>query len=834
MSFEALSIHLELPDLWQQEAVRVLKSGRDLVLNAPTGAGKTYVFELLVKSGVLKGRQAVYTVPTRALANDKWRDWTAKGWHTGIATGDLARDTEAPVVVATLETQRERLLCGDGPGMLVIDEYQMLGDPRRGLNYELALALAPPGTQLLLMSGSVANPEEIVEWLRRLGREVELVETRERPVPLDEVPVMALPGQPPAAVKGFWPRLAVSALMADLGPLLIFAPQRKSAEKLARQISDKLPPGPPVPLSTRQEQALGASLTSLIRNRVAYHHSGLSYAQRAGIIEPLAKAGHLRVIVATTGLAAGIDFSVRSVFVAEGSYREGAVEREIAPDELLQMFGRAGRRGRDETGYVLCTDRSPRLGDARPKRLRRSQELDWPTLLRVMHHAAERGDAAFLAAEQVSERLFSRAKIDLGLGGAQGSGQEMTTSGEGALFGLGPVRKEVRNSRGEWEREDPDAWGEGPLREVWVPSKKARSGWRPALRHGGFMEERARALGRLCRLAREDGSFEYGAEAVVGTSEPGEAIRLTKRWRSLAGISKRDGMITANALEEVITRVSSETQPGVVLHELAERNGQVLARFGFGDVEVKAYREGPGRWLVGPERRTVSLDSETTYEDEATGEPWQPATGSVALAWRKLGLVDWHGKPVRRGQIVSFFQGGEGLAIAAALEDETYPVDELVLHLANLRAGYRFEDEGTDGGKSARLTVACRQAYGPADYEGYLRLGLPPSYGEGAAEVLEQRLDGAWRRGGAGDFGEGDVERLFAEWVSLLRHLRNAPDLPWERWRELKTAAAALLKRHDRSVVDPSQLPRFDPHELSKKVSHRLTRRSWQRGQDEA
>lgn len=60
----------------------------------PTGAGKTFVFELLVKSGALRG-QAVYTVPTRALANDKWRTWKAAGWQVGIATGDLAVDTGA-------------------------------------------------------------------------------------------------------------------------------------------------------------------------------------------------------------------------------------------------------------------------------------------------------------------------------------------------------------------------------------------------------------------------------------------------------------------------------------------------------------------------------------------------------------------------------------------------------------------------------------------------------------------------------------------------------------------------------------------------------------------
>src|SRR5919107_3727506 len=159
---QGLEINLVVPDLWQQEAVRALRDGKDVVVQAPTGSGKTYIFELLYPS--LKG-QAIYTVPTRALANDKLAEWRARGWNVGIATGDLSDNLSAPVIVATLETQKNRLIQGDGPSLLVVDEYQMIGDPDRGLNYELALALAPKETQLLLLSGSVANPQDLVKWM---------------------------------------------------------------------------------------------------------------------------------------------------------------------------------------------------------------------------------------------------------------------------------------------------------------------------------------------------------------------------------------------------------------------------------------------------------------------------------------------------------------------------------------------------------------------------------------------------------------------------------------------------------------------------------------------
>ncbi len=82
-----LAIGLVIPDLWQQEAIRALQQGKDVVVQAPTGSGKTYIFELFYPD--LK-EQAVFTVPTRALANDKLAEWRARGWDVGISTGDVA------------------------------------------------------------------------------------------------------------------------------------------------------------------------------------------------------------------------------------------------------------------------------------------------------------------------------------------------------------------------------------------------------------------------------------------------------------------------------------------------------------------------------------------------------------------------------------------------------------------------------------------------------------------------------------------------------------------------------------------------------------------------
>src|SRR5436190_2149896 len=462
-----------VPDLWQQEAVTALREGKDVVVQAPTGAGKTLVFELWSNQGKNRG-QAIYTVPTRALANDKLAEWRARGWDVGIATGDLAENLGAPVLVATLETQKNSIIRGEGPTLLVVDEYQMLGDLDRGLNYELAIALAPPQTQLLLLSGSVANPQDVVKWLHRLGRKAVLIRHELRPVPLEEVYANNLSYHLPNEIRGYWPRLVAKALAEDLGPILIFAPRRQAAETMAADLARQLPTPNPLQLTTEQKLLVGEHLGRLLKSRIAYHHSGLSYATRAGIIEPLAKAGQLRVVVATMGLAAGINFSLRSVSLAAESYRRDAVEQLLRPDEILQMFGRAGRRGLDETGFVLISANELRLLDARPAHLSRSGAVDWSALLGIMSAAAQHGQNPFAEAVRVQERLFTVKPIFLGVEESLRHPVVPCNLHTDAERGR-HVRKLVRemlNSHGEWE--PVPAVTEKPLREIVVGSTGVR------------------------------------------------------------------------------------------------------------------------------------------------------------------------------------------------------------------------------------------------------------------------------------------------------------------------------------------------------------------------
>ncbi len=402
---------LVLPDGWQAEAIQALLAGQDVIVDAPTGAGKTYVFERWAEQSGF-ARPAIFTVPTRALANDKYAEWRERGWRVGIVTGDVTVEPNAPVVVATLEAvQRELTETTDGPArLLVVDEYQWISDPVRGNHYEGVLLALPSTVQLLLLSGSVGNAGDVLAWLQRLGREARLVRTRERPVPLEECDVDDLVRGLPREIEGFWARRLAGALREGLGPVLAFAPHRRDAERLARQFARELPLAEPLTLTTAQEQAAGPGLARLLRQRVAYHHSGLSYLQRAGVVEPLAKAGQLRAVVATLGLSAGINFSLRSVMVTAERYRVGPVERPIAPHELLQMIGRAGRRGLDEVGYMLVSSRTPRLSRAAPQRLKRATPMPWTFLLRSLRV----GDDAAARIGGWGTRFFASEPIAVG------------------------------------------------------------------------------------------------------------------------------------------------------------------------------------------------------------------------------------------------------------------------------------------------------------------------------------------------------------------------------------------------------------------------------------
>jgi len=824
---EGLDIALKVPDLWQQEALRRLQAGQDVIVQAPTGAGKTYIFELLGQAGWRK--QAVFTVPTRALANDKLYEWRAQGWNVGIATGDVADNLDAPVVVATLETQKGRFLRGEGPGLLVVDEYQMLGDPVRGVNYELILALASRSTQLLLLSGSVGNPEKTVQWLRSIGRDAVLVSHTERPVPQEEIELEALQDRVPAGVRGFWPRLLARALMAGLGPILVFAPRRRAAEELAGKLAAALPLDDFLTLTPEQKALASDRLGKLLRHRVAFHHSGLNYLQRAGLVEPLAKAGQLRVVVATTGLAAGINFSMRSVIVTDREYVTAGGPRLVRPDELLQMFGRAGRRGLDDKGYVLVAPGKPRLGEARPLLLKRANPLDWPSFIAFMHQAVKKGESPALAAAGLAQRLFTEHTPEMGLEKFLLTPRTETLGNDLAPKNRIPVLNErsaapsssqkiveMLNSAGQWERRRP------PVRvKLGTALAYEEGAWMPALK---FPQALAGIdLGNLCRLGGEENRYGRQVALAVFPKESGKAkITLVKwvhkslchHWRQTRpGAPMPPRHWELEAFEKQLLPLLPLFTNGGRPAEIVEHNGLISARLDYGQAEVFARVDSLGKPLLNPPRREV--DPPPGDFAELAGMKVTLTEASVAETWFRLGLIDARAQPTRRGIIFSFFNHGEGLAVAAALEDGKYELTEIARDLANLRAGHRFEAVDHARGKLGSL---CRLTYQGMTCPGYLDRGVPTEYGEGAAEVINRvRANPAALQHLINEtLRPGDIERAYLEWRSVLNHVIHAPDYEWGRWRAFKEAAEKQLEK----LGPPTRLVTPPPLTHEQKIRH--------------
>jgi Helicase conserved C-terminal domain len=553
-----------------------------------------------------------------------------------------------------------------------------------------------------------------------------------------------------------------------------------------------------LPLSAEQEALAGKRLAKLLRNRVAYHHSGLSYAVRAGLIEPLAKAGQLNVVVATMGLAAGINFSMRSVLITDTRYKAGNFERHVEPDELLQMFGRAGRRGLDEVGYVLMLPDIPRLGDARPRKLKRATQVDWPSLISVMREAVAgiddpgRGKARhetgitdpgysipFAAAVNLSHSLFSTQKVPIGAEHSLATGPKpcgLWVDAERARFVRRPIT-EILNSAGEWEPKSRMAnvsLGQLLVREneLWVRALTV-----PRLLDG-------RGFGNLCKL-RTQGI--YGREIPLATVAGEDAIAPVKWLRK----KLTQKILTKALFDELVPPLLPEITGGQVA-EIVARSNTIYARIDFSEVPVEAVIDSRGAALQEPpEREAIPVFCRQCSELEH--DLTAVITNSPAYAWRQLGLVSEDGTPTRRGVLFSFFHAGEGLAIAAGLEDERYPIDDLVFDLANIRAGPRFA--GEDAPLGGRLGIICQQVYGRADYPGYLEMGVPVQYGSGASEVMRELVSDASSRYRLTNesLRHGDIERALMEWRSLLRHIVGAPALDWGRWSSLQKAAARLI-----------------------------------------
>jgi len=580
---------------------------------------------------------------------------------------------------------------------------------------------------------------------------------------------------------------------------------------------------------------VGEHLAKLLKSRVTYHHSGLSYGARAGVIEPLAKAGQLRVVVATMGLAAGINFSLRSVALAGESYRRDEAEQLLKPDELLQMFGRAGRRGLDETGFVLITANELRLLDSHPGHLSRSGAVDWSALLGIMTAAAEHGRDPFHEAVRTQERLFTTKPIVLGVEESLRHPDVpcgLRTDAERARH----VRKRVRemqNSRGEWE--PYPAPEPRPVREIriydlrlTIDAPGGDSGAdlvnreSPIVNRSILSEPTALekvGTGTLCLLSENEQGKTYGRALTVADRLGHDRVLLAKWIRRLTNWNGRQAPLAVweeKIVPLVKEKLAQQKTPVVSFQNQAQR---IVALVSIADLTLRVPVDRHGVALWKPVEREV-LPADCAQCPLVPVCRQLPTSTGVALLWRRLGLVNAGGVPTLRGRVVSFFSQGDGLAIAAALEDETYALDELIYDLGDLDAGFRFagEDLNRWGG---RLGIVCHERYGLQSIPGYLENGVPPKYGAGAEQIVASvHKNPLAKQAWITDLlGPGDIDRVIIEWRSLLRQIAHAPDLDWPRWRALQSLAKTILNETESPTL--TDLPPLEYHQ-TRRVDHRL------------
>ncbi|CAL1158431.1 unnamed protein product [Cladocopium goreaui] len=355
----------------QEEAIVELFSGAHVVLDTPTGSGKSLVAvaALFQALGVVGGK-AYYTSPTKALTSEKFFDLCRHfgAQAVGMATGDVSINTGAPLVCCTQEVLTSiSLRCeaneANAPTLVVMDEFHYFGDPDRGAAWELPLwRFSRPGcqTQFLLMSGTLGANAKLYETLQeRSGRPLRVVSSKQRPVPLhfsysqksvaDSIAELISSKRAPVYVVHFSQRealetakLMAEALDAEGKPVL--HPALRSPAELQRRVEQQSFASP-----------FGAELKELLLRGVGVHHAGLLPCYRR-LVEQLTQESLLALVCGTDTLGVGINVPIRSVLFTRLCKFDGEGTRIMRSREFHQIAGRAGRKGFDIQGDVMAVD----------------------------------------------------------------------------------------------------------------------------------------------------------------------------------------------------------------------------------------------------------------------------------------------------------------------------------------------------------------------------------------------------------------------------------------------------------------------------------------------
>jgi len=399
----------ELDD-FQKQAIAALNAQKSVVVCAPTGSGKTLIGEYailralaqneaLAAAGSEERRRVFYTTPLKALSNQKLRDFRdAYGEeNVGLLTGDTSINRDAPIIVMTTEIFRN-MLYGTPIGQLgtslegveavVLDECHYMNDRQRGTVWEESIIYCPQQIQLVALSATIANSEQLTDWIRQVHGPTELIYSDFRPVPLEfhyaypngmvrllndaktainpslkkrSKPNRGKGGRPQRMEAPTIPSVVNRLAEADMLPAIYFIFSRRGCDQAVKAMGNlslvnateaaQLKAHIDEFLARNPEANRAHQLDALHRG-IAAHHAGILPAWKV-LVEELFQRGLIKVVFATETLAAGINMPARTTVISGLSKRTDNGHRLLTASEFLQMAGRAGRRGMDILGHVV-------------------------------------------------------------------------------------------------------------------------------------------------------------------------------------------------------------------------------------------------------------------------------------------------------------------------------------------------------------------------------------------------------------------------------------------------------------------------------------------------
>ena len=338
----------------QEEAILELLDGKNVILNTPTGSGKSMVALALHFESIAHGRKSVYTCPIKALVNEKWmalcKEFGAE--NVGLSTGDATVNHDAPILCCTAEILANMAL-NEGEKLeimdVVMDEFHYYSDRERGVAWQVPL-LTLPQSRFLLMSATVGATEFFERDLtKHTGRETVTVRSTQRPVPLDfsystseistEVQKLVNEGKAPVYVVHFTQAAAASNAQNFMSLDLCSKDEKQAINEAIKEVRFSSPYGPDV--------------KRWLKQGIGLHHAGLLPKYRI-LCEKLAQKGLLKVICGTDTLGVGVNVPIRTVLFTQLCKYSGDKTAILTARDFHQIAGRAGRKGFDDVGYVVA------------------------------------------------------------------------------------------------------------------------------------------------------------------------------------------------------------------------------------------------------------------------------------------------------------------------------------------------------------------------------------------------------------------------------------------------------------------------------------------------